>query len=99
MHNDRVAPPEIPPQAAAGSCFVRTPVTVAIREVTVPMPLDLLGLRVPVAAVPYPAEFRNITVKVGDRPKIGVVPVVVVGPTGITVSLLVSASVVVATVV
>ena len=99
MHNDRVAPPEIPPRGAAGSCFVWTPITVAVREVTVPVPLDLLGLRVPVVAVSYSAEFRNITVKIGDRPEIGVVPVVVVGSTSITVSLSVSASVVMATVV
>jgi len=97
MDNDRIAASEIPPWVATGACLVRTPVTVAIREVTIPVSPDLFRLCVPVEAVSYPAEFRNITAEIGDRQNFDVVPVVIAGSTSVTVSLLVSAFVAVAT--
>jgi len=54
---------------------------------------------VPVEAVSCPAENRDITVEVGDRPKIDVIPVVLAGSTSVTVFLFASIFVVAVTVV
>jgi len=41
-------------------------------EVSVPVPPDLPGIRVPVATGSDPAENEHLPAEIGDRPKIGV---------------------------
>jgi len=59
----------------------------------VPVSLELLGVRVPVGAAFYPAEPRNIAIEVGNRPRIGFVPVVTAGSTDVAVFVAVVAAV------
>jgi len=72
MRTNCVAAPEITSLAGAGS-LVRTHETVTVFEVSVPVPLDLPGVRVPVAAGANPAEHTgHFVAEVGDRPRIAV---------------------------
>lgn len=72
MRANCVAAPEIISLAGAGS-LVRTHETVAVLEVSVPMPPDLPGVRVPVAAGSNPAEHTgHFAAEVCDRPRIAV---------------------------
>jgi len=93
MDNDRIVAPERPPQVATGVRLVRAPVTVAIREVTIPVSPDLFWLCMPVGAVSHPAKNGNFTVEVGDCPK----TVVVAGSTYVAAFLFASVYVVVVT--
>ena len=52
----------------AGPRLVRTPETVLTPEVVIPVPPDLLHVRVPVETDPYPAEEGFLTAEVNNCP-------------------------------
>lgn len=71
MYADCVPAPEVTSSAGAGGS-VRTYETVTVFEVSVPVPLDLPGVYVPVATGSNPAENRLLPEDVSDRPRIAV---------------------------
>ena len=71
MGTDSVTAPEITSLARAGG-LVRTQETKAMFEVSVPVPLYLPEIRVPVATGSHPAESRHLPAEVCDRPTITV---------------------------
>jgi len=71
MHTDRVPTPEVSPSAGAGG-LVWTQETVAMFEVSVPVPLDLPGIRVPITTDSDHAENRRLPAEVDDRPTIAI---------------------------
>jgi len=81
-----------------GVRVVRAHVTIASREVAVPVSLDLLWLRMPVEAFLYPAKERSLAAEVGDLLNTVAVLVVVVliGSAGVAASPSVPVPVVVA---
>ena len=78
MHTDSIAAPEATSSAGAGGS-VRTQETVTAFEVSVPVPLDLPGVHVPVATGSDPAENRLLPEEVGDRPMIAVLVIAAPG--------------------
>jgi len=83
MHADCVPAPEATSSAGAGGS-VRTQKTVTAFEVSVPVPLDLPGVYVPVATGSDPAENRRLPEDVSDRPRI--VVFVIASPSSINVT-------------
>ena len=69
MRVDLIATPKILAKPRTGDRLIRTQPAVASFEVSVPMTLDLLEVRVPVYAWPYPAKVSHLTAEVDDRPK------------------------------
>ena len=61
---DRVSTPIAPPPVGTGVRLVRTRVSIAVREVTVPVASDLFVGRVPVETVAHPAEDGDLTAEV-----------------------------------
>jgi len=76
MYTDRVPTPEVPPSAGAGG-LVWTQETVAIFEVSVPVPPDLPGIRVPITTDSDHAENRHPPTEVSDRPTIAIFAIAV----------------------
>ena len=70
VHANRIAPPKIRPKARTGDRLIRTQPAVASFEVSVPVALDLLEVRVPVYTWSNPAKVRDLTAEVDNRPKI-----------------------------
>ena len=71
MYTDCVTAPEVASSAGAGG-LIGTHEAVAIFEVGILVPLDLPGVRVPVATFSNPAEDSLFPAEVGDRPRITV---------------------------
>ena len=76
MYTDCVPAPEVSPSAGAGD-LVWTQETVAIFEVSVPVPLDLPGICVPVVTDSNLAENRHLPAEVGNCPKIAILVIAV----------------------
>ena len=67
MRCHRIAAPEVVRSARTSAFLVWTTVTEAIPEVSAaPVPLDLLGVRMPVATLPHPAENGLLVAEIDD---------------------------------
>lgn len=65
MGNDCIFARETVSVVGAGVRLVRTPETVLVPVMIIPVPLDLLAVCVPVEAVPHPAEDNFLATEVG----------------------------------
>lgn len=85
MRGDPVSAFEVS-RTGAGARLVGTQVPESVTEMTVPMPLDLLVVCVPVTAVLYPTEDWVVPVQVCERFRLaGVVVPTAVIPTAVAV--------------
>ena len=83
MRYHRISAPELTCSAKAGACLVWTAVTEATLEVgAAPVPLDLLGVDMPVSTLSYPAENGRPVVEIDDF--VAVVVAILQGSTATT---------------